>query len=209
MWKCPRCEVEIDHLEYSVDTSGREYGSADLSSDNQEDTSDIVVDHSYCDSGDSNWEGSCEYQCSECGEDVDPGDLIWINEEDDEDEEEDEEIVIPQEPEETGFKIITPEYDIIKREEPKDSSNSTIICKECKRPFCCDEDSYGGERFSECPNCGTSNTVKEYKELLLKDFFILIKKPNETKNAKRRSVPTMGKSSRKVHSKTPRHKWKK
>lgn len=208
-WKCPDCDNEIENLCYEVSTSGYEYGTADLSDTKKIATCDIVTDTNYDDSGDTEWSGDVEYKCPECDNYIDPEDLIWEDEDDDEDEEEGEKL--PPEPEETKFKIIPPLYDIIDDDNPKDSSNSTIICKECNYIFCCnggkeDWNSGGESEFSECPKCGTSNTVKEYKELMLKDFFVLMNKPNDNKKIKSRSIKSLGKSNRKIRSKTSGHK---
>ncbi len=80
MWKCPNCENEVTSLDYTVNTTGSEYGRAILSNKKQEDIDAIVEDHDYSDNGDTEWDGSPNYRCPECDSDLDPTDLIWEEE---------------------------------------------------------------------------------------------------------------------------------
>ena len=167
MWKCPECKHEIKELQYQVSTQSSEYGTASLSEKFEITNYKIIYDHNNDDQGDTEWDGSPEYTCPECENEVDPTELIWVIEDEEENKPE-----IPPEPEETLFKIICPKIQIIRKECPKDSSCSTLICKNCKHIFVCDTaNDYDNGGTFECPKCYETNTVKEYKELLLKGFF--------------------------------------
>ena len=196
-WKCPDCDNEIENLCYEVSTSGYEYGTADLSDTKKIATCDIVTDTNYDDSGDTEWSGDVEYQCPECNDDIRPSNLIWINEDEDEEEEE-----IEQE-EEEKHKIISPINRIICDEQPKDTSYNTLICKACSHIINLYTDSYnnGSDEVVQCPTCGESNTTKEFRELLLTDFFNKKLKENDNKKPKPRSIKSVGKSKFKVYSK--------
>lgn len=97
--------------------------------------------------------------------------------------------------------IIKPKYNIIDNEKPEDITSSTIICKHCKTPFVWSErnDEYDENenpfnsreesKFFECPKCGTSNTIKEYRKLLTNNFF---NKKNERKKTKNKPRRTLG-----------------
>ena len=190
-WKCPECKETIDEMYYEVSTTGYESGSCSLSKEKETERGDIIQDHDYGDSGNTEWDGDVIYKCQECDAEIDPTELIWTGDEDDEDEEEK-----PLEPPETLHKIIIPKSHIICEDEPKDSSNSSLICKECRYVFCVSggkEDWNGGnqESFHECPKCGTSNTLKEYKELLAKNFFAIKTKQNGRKKTKRRFIKSL------------------
>jgi hypothetical protein len=174
MWKCPECEHTIEYLQYHVNTTSSEYGTADLSDTNQE-REDRITEFNSDDYGDNNWDGSPEYRCPECDSDVSLNELIWINEDDDEEEDKPE----PEpEPEETLHNIILPENNIIRTDIPKQADES-IICKnkKCKHIFVIEKATRYGyglrddEETFECPKCATSNTLAEYKELLLKGYF--------------------------------------
>lgn len=206
-WKCPSCDEIIESLDYEVSTSSYEYGTASLSDEKYEDSSDIVTDHDYNDSGDTEWSGDAEYKCPECNDEISPTSLIWINDDDDEEEKEEEEKKEIEE--ETKHEIIKPSNYIICDDEPKDTSNSSVICKECNYVFCVnggksDWNEGGEELFHECPQCGTSNTLKEYKQLLLSNFFITKLKENDNKKLKPRSIKSMDKPKLKVHCKISR-----
>ena len=174
MWKCPECDEEIDNLKYDVDTNSSEYGTASLSDTKQTHRHDIIEDHESDDYGDSEWSGDANYRCPECDEDINPGDLIWVgdNEEDDE-----EKPKIKKEPEleETLHKIISPTKNIIKNDLPKTTEDS-IICKnpKCRHVFIINTGTYHGnddDEIFECPRCATSNTIGEYKQLLNNGYY--------------------------------------
>ena len=177
MWKCPECEHEIEHLQYHVNTQSSEYGTADLS-DTKQERGDIVCDYNSDDYGDSDWDGSPEYTCPECDNDVSLSDLIWVNEDDDE--EEKPKVKKEPEPEETLHKIIRPERDIIKSDLPK-STEESIICKnkKCLHVFVIEETGTYQRRYNnenddeifECPKCSTSITLEEYKKLLNSNYY--------------------------------------
>lgn len=176
MWKCPNCNHELERLDYHVNTQSSEYGTADLS-DTKQIRGDIVVDYNSDDYGDNEWDGSPEYTCPECDNDVSLSDLIWVN---DDDEEEEEKPKLPPEPEETLHKIIKPSKDIIKTDMPK-STEDSIICKnkKCLHVFVIEEsDTYQRRRNNidddelfECPKCSTSITLEEYKKLLNSGYY--------------------------------------
>ena len=174
-WKCPVCEIEIDHLDYDVPTRNSEYGSAYLNNSKKKEEDlfyERITEHDYSDSGDSEWDGSPGYRCPECEDDISPNELIWI----DTDKEEIEEKKKSEEPEETLHNIIKPQNSIIQKEISKDVSDSSIICKKCFHVFIHRiEGGYFGaedkQNFLECPNCGQTNSLEEFKELLEKGVF--------------------------------------
>lgn len=168
MWKCPHCEAKIDRLDYRVDTMGTEYGTADLTSRSNIEGSSRVTNHEYSDSGDTEWSGDVTYECSECNDELDLDDLIWVPEEETK-------IVKPkpeEEPIETTFNIIRPQNEIIKNEIAKDSRNSTLLCKECNYMFIGDNqnNSFNSD-ILDCPKCGVQNSIREFKELLEQGHF--------------------------------------
>lgn len=168
MWKCPECEEEITSLNYWVSTNSSEYGDAELSDKKETNRRDIIIDHNYNDQGDTDWNDEPEYRCPECDELVEPTELIWVGNDHEEEEKEKPE----PEPEETLHKIITPKQNFIRKDLPKDSTNSTIICKQCKNIFIFDIGTdYTYEEFCECPKCFTTNSPEEYKELLKNGYF--------------------------------------
>jgi uncharacterized protein YbaR (Trm112 family) len=172
MWKCPNCNNEIESLQYHVNTQSSEYGTAELSEKKQE-RGDIVTDYNSDDYGDSDWDGSPEYTCPECDNDVSLNELIWVDEDD---EEENNKPKPEPEPEETLHKIILPENNIIKSDLPRQAEDS-IICKNCRHIFVIEETyrpGYGREKdeeIFECPKCSTSTTLDEYKKLLTNGYF--------------------------------------
>ena len=81
-------------------------------------------------------------------------------------------------------------------DEREDSSGSTIICKNCQKPFAAvgvkDEYDWGDDDedfFFDCPICGTKNTIEEFKQLLADNFFTQKNEKQETSN---RSGRTLG-----------------
>ena len=190
-WKCPECEETIDEMYYEVSTTGYESGTSMLSKTKETTRGSIIDDYDYGDSGVTEWDGDPTYKCKECDAEIDPTELIWTGDEEDEEEEEK-----PIEPPETLHKIIIPKLHIICNDKPKDSSNSSLICKECRHVFCVNggKEDWGGRNqdgFHECPICGTSNTLKEYKELLAKNFFAIKTKQNGRKKTKRRFIKSL------------------
>jgi len=177
MWKCPECRHEIDRVQYNVSTSGSEYGTASLVENNPTNTRDRAEDFEQDDYGDTEWNDTPEYTCPECDNNINLEDLIWINEDDDEDEDDDKPKPEP-EPEETLHNIILPENNIVRTDLPRQADES-IICKnkKCKHIFVVEKATRYGyglrddEETFECPKCATSNTLTEYKELLLKGYF--------------------------------------
>jgi hypothetical protein len=174
MWKCPNCNNEVDHLQYSVNTCSNEYGTADLSDKKEIGKRNIVCDYNSDDYGDSDWNGDPEYTCPECDDEIDPEDLIWEN---DNEENEEEKPKTEPEPEETLHKIITPLKNIIKTDLPK-SIKGSIICKnkKCLHIFVVEEEKYkclgdNDEVTFECPKCSTSMTHEEYENLLDNDYY--------------------------------------
>jgi len=171
MWKCPECNNEISELNYEVETSGKDYGNAILSSNNNVNLC-IIEDHDCTDSESGDWTEDVEYTCPECNTTVSPRELIWCE---NTETEEIEIIKQPETPEESRHRIITPTNNILKDEEAKDTSSS-IICKNCRHIFVCNTDRgyYGSNNIEEiidCPKCGESNCLKEYQELLGKGYF--------------------------------------
>ncbi|MFA7301789.1 MAG: hypothetical protein WC069_05785 [Candidatus Shapirobacteria bacterium] len=212
-WKCPECNEPIEDLRYEVDTTSYEYGTAELNSrprPEQPQTRqingltlrvdyEVVVDHNYDDTGDSNWDGDVKYECPECSATVNPNNLIWINDDDEEEdefeegyEEESEETkrkkkeieIKKQILEETEHEIIRPKKHIILNQCDRISTDQSFICqnKECRHVFVAEiknEHSYG-EFFVECPKCSTVNSSETYKKLLSEGYF------NQTENDKPR-----------------------
>lgn len=185
-WKCPNCETEIDHLQYNVNIQNSEYGDACLNDSRKTEEDkyyEIITEHEYQDSGDSEWDGSPEYRCPECDDNINPENLIWIGSE------EEEKKKIPKEPEETLHGIVKPDNYIIDentgRSTTRDAINNSLICKKCFHIIVhdIDEPMYGKkeQEFVECPNCGTVNSPEEFKELLKKGKFNKIKKHDRKK----------------------------
>ena len=174
-WKCPECKEEIDNLCYDVNTQNSEYGTAYLndSQKKKEDTYyEVITDHEYSDQGDSRWDDSPEYRCPECDHMLHPESLIWFDSEIEKEEEKKK----PEEPEETLHNITKPKDYIIQDEISKDIADSSIICKKCFHVFIHGiEKGYFGtkdkENFLECPHCGQTNSLEEFKELLEKGIF--------------------------------------
>lgn len=117
--KCPHCEHEIDHLN-TVETGIVAYGSCDIDGENC-DTNDTCYDNS---------ERTTE--CPDCGEEVDPDDVIH------EDEEEDKEI---------------------KPQKPNTPIESTKII--FKAEFTASRDWHENEHYVPCPKCRYSIVVSD------------------------------------------------
>lgn len=174
-WKCPSCETEIDHLCYNVQTTSSEYGSAYLNDHpkkKEDPYYEKITEHDYQDGGDTEWDGSPEYECPECNHRTDPENLIWFDSETEKEEAKKK----SEEPEETLHNIVKPKNSIIQNEISKDITDSSIICKKCSHVFIYDiEKEYfrtkEKENFLECPNCGQVNSLEEFKELLEKGTF--------------------------------------
>ena len=168
MWKCPKCKSTIDRLDYDVPTTNSEYGTAFLSKEKPTDLEDsyqVVTDYDYNDTGDSNWDGDVNYRCSECEDNVEWEDLIWVEEEEEENK--------PEEPEETKHKIITPQNNIIVNNNSNQNATiSSIVCKNCQYLYVAEggdsnwSNSFSSNTTSECPKCGESNSTKEFRESL-------------------------------------------
>ena len=176
-WKCRHCNEEITEIRYSVLTSGTEYGNATLSDEKETDTSDIVIEHNYSDSGDTNWEDNCEYECMECDHNIDPEeDLIWIGDEDDEENEEEN---LEENP---NAKIIFSlnhkqskciENNQWKNETMDEMINNSTICPKCKYLFPLDIDTNTEKLIKDdeliiCPKCNKEFTNKESKKIITK-----------------------------------------
>jgi len=193
-WKCPKCEAEIDQLSYSVATNGTEYGTAQLDDENKEGR-DRICDHDFDESGDSDWDGNPEYTCRECDTEINIDDLIWFDSEEEIEKEEKEK----KEDEEVLHSIIKPEKEIISKDNIKDASQSSIICKNCRHMFVASE-SYQ-EEFYDCPKCGITNSTEEFKKLLKEGYYSQKKKDDTNKQKiKHGSIKSMVKSRRKIHS---------
>ena len=192
-WKCPECEEYLEYIKYSVDTSGREYGIADLNnspSANVIDTVtrsnyDLIEDYSCDDNDGGSWEGSPDFECPHCNHTLDINDIVWEIEETP--------VVTKMKAqlqegilEETIHNIIGPTTKIIDNSF-NSKRESSIICKECKHLYVYNTgnryDSSSGE--SSCPKCGTENTVAEFQLLAEEGFFDkkpIITKKNDKKN---------------------------
>jgi hypothetical protein len=206
-WKCPECQRIIDHLDYNVSTRDTEYGHASLveerpeireESDELRD-SQIIEEHEYNDSGGSEWDGDCDYECPECEAEINPTELLWSDEI---------EIPIlpiastttaqlrqtyyinpnihrtppPPEFEEEDHQIVFNETRIQITDNPKSIEESSILCKKCFHlfVFSCDNNyrSYN-DYFCECPKCRTGNSVNEFRQLL-KDGYYQKNAPKKT-----------------------------
>jgi len=172
-WKCPECEAEITYLKYSVTTTGTEYGSADLDDENQS-HGDRIIEHSCDDSDGGEWDGSPDYSCPECDTGLSEDDVVWEDEEE-EDEEECSSGPKKEVDEETLHNIITPSKPIISKDNPKDASTTSIICKKCFHLFVRGKDDIYGEEFCECPKCGESNSTTEFQKLLKEGYYSIKK----------------------------------
>lgn len=177
-WKCPDCEAEIETLKYNVATTGVEYGEAGLSSIKQ-DPEDIIDDHDFQDSGDSNWDGSPDYECPECGIGIDLVDLIWITDESDEEETSS----TKENDEETEHEIIHPKVSIQSVDWPKNASDTSIICKNCFYMFVTgsQNNSNDNEIFCQCPKCNETNSSTEFIKLLNEGYYSKKKHVNTNK----------------------------
>jgi len=162
MWKCPVCKEKVENLSYNVDTTGSESGYADL--DDIFSETDRILDHNSEDYGESEWNGDVTYSCPECGGDIDPDNLKWVEEE-----EEKEKI---EEEEEESHTIIKPEKNIISGSRACSSDKLALICKKCYH-ICIysTEESYDSDISCGCQKCGTENSVKEYKQLLKDGYY--------------------------------------
>jgi len=167
-WKCPHCNLEINYLDFEIPIAGTETGTVNFSiiTTKDENENDILDDYKYSETN-TDSDGDYTYFCPECNNEIRTNQLIWV-------EQEQEKQIIKKEEilEETQYNIITPKKNIIIP--PKEDNNQyIIICKNCKHPFA--YQSITGwtseEEIFDCPKCGTSNTIKEYKELLEKNFF--------------------------------------
>ena len=205
MWKCPHCEIELEHgLNYSVSTRGSEYGTAYLRKNKPEHqvTHNTITDWDIDDSGDTEWDGDPTFTCPECSEKIEIQELIWINKIE-------EKPTPPQEEfEEMDHIIIKPQNEITKESDTIELTDSIIICKKCFHNYI----SYRNERhydnyediFCECPKCGEVNSTEEFKRLLKKEFFNNTKY-DPTKKIKHRPLKFMVKSKPKIYFKIQRH----
>lgn len=171
-WKCPHCEDEIDYMQYTVPVSGEEYGTASLS-DNERESGDRIRDHDY-DNCDTSSDGSYVYNCPECSEEIDEGDLIWIAEDGDETPKKVIKVEKKEINEEETHEIIRPKQQIIcNNNQTTNPTDSSIVCKECFHVMVTTTDRYNNyeTNFIECPKCSTVNSPEEFKELLKNGYF--------------------------------------
>ena len=223
-WKCPECKEEIGSLYYDVNTSGSEYGNAQLNDSPRPATPvepiprhlnyhhhyEIITDHDFSDNGDTNWEGDPSYRCPECDADINPNSLIWFDEDEEEEEEKIKEAIL----EETTHKIISPEEEIIMKDRPINTDSSMICCnKKCFHVFVAEMkgDTHYEEFFIECPKCGEINSSTTYKQLLEAGYFNEIKHDKTRKSPRNRPFKVLDSASynHKVHSKVQRSKRRK
>lgn len=127
-WKCPHCEEEINHLDYSDDATV--YGQCDLTADSRG-----VVDVTDYEENGCEAMGEPRFTCPECNEDLNLSDIIYS---DDDEEEETEEIVTDAA--ETGRANI---------------ANSLIVCEQQRRTTlsACTVCSWQGLETNRCPEC--------------------------------------------------------
>ncbi len=76
MFKCPGCNETINYLDYDIPISGNEWGSCSLRKDQSGQI--ITEDFEYSDSS-YDLDGSYEYKCPECSNDLNLNDLIEID----------------------------------------------------------------------------------------------------------------------------------
>mgnify|MGYP001559273884 CR=1 FL=1 len=175
MWKCPRCENEIDNLDYSVQT--REWGCVNLSEPEDENSQ---CDTENYESNDSEWTGDTSFSCPECSNDIELDELIpVINEEE---KKEDNKL------EEEKFNIIAPTRNLqVKRENISNHTESIMICKHCLHAFVYSNEKYGDneDEFFDCPQCGLQNNKKEYQERIQSRYYEKIKIKRIKKHAKK------------------------
>lgn len=174
-WKCPHCEEEIEELYYSVNTVGTEYGTAYLNNKPKPTITENerpayyqeIADYERDDDNTSEWDGSPEYRCRECDEDIELDELIpIITKEDTKTEEK------LEEPEETLHNIIKPKNLISTNQVSRDASQYSLTCKKCLYLFIHGIEPYSHnetEDLVECPLCGQLNSLKAFKETLNKD----------------------------------------
>ena len=214
---CNHCGCEISEINYNVNTTGSEYGYANLMSDEQVKAymsrnngalpvGEDIVDETNYDDCSNDWDGSPTYECRECDEPIVLSELIYKTPE-----EKEEEITVDElmneDFEELNHKIITPKERIITNSERESTSNS-MVCKnkKCFHVFVTETNrNYGSstpEGFYECPRCGVVNECNEYRTLLAKGYFNLIRnenKPNK-KSSKHRLIKSMVRRRNKLHT---------
>lgn len=194
-WKCPECHATISELNYEVSTSSSELGTATIDPDHITTgyISDIIIEHDYDETGNTDWNGDPTYTCTECDNRIRPTELIWFDECDDDDliDEDNENCSKPKEntEEESTHDIIKPKEDIFSTDHAKDASKTNIICKNCFHLFVTskseenswDEDEPG---FYECPKCNELNSKKEFCTLLKDGYFSVdtVKRPKPKTN---------------------------
>ena len=129
--RCPECQRLIDHLCYAVDL--REYGSCNF------DGGDFNFN-------DSNYNGSPDYSCPECGDMIDLDDLIDPDEEEDGEEEEEVEGTPPT-LEEGG--VCSSKEGFLKGRYSGFDKIKILSCKKCKMQ------ALQQSGFDSCPMCGS------------------------------------------------------
>jgi DNA-directed RNA polymerase subunit RPC12/RpoP len=144
-YKCPKCDEIIEKLNYSCDTTGREYGDAMIDDDGE--LCDYESNDSDC--------GDCdnyEYQCPECNNEISPDDLIEV----DEDEEKEDKSGINEDGKKIEPKLQDISQKLISTRENSYwssdlSENDYVVCKECGEKNILDEN----EESCACSNCDT------------------------------------------------------
>ena len=200
MWKCPKCENEIDDLDFSVQT--REWGNVSLLDPENENSECDENGVSNYETSDSEWTGDVCFSCPECSEEIELGELIPVMNDNNEEEKQEEKKL-----EEEKFNIIAPQKNLqTNRNNNTDQIESIMICKHCLHVFVYSDEKYGNgdeDMFFDCPSCGLQNSKKEYKELIATRHYEKIKIKRIKKYAKKtksRRLQPMDRAGRSVCS---------
>lgn len=70
IFKCPNCEHLDQHVDYNVNSTSNEYGTASPVINENGLMQINNLDYEYSDQGDSDWDGSPVMQCNECNEEM-------------------------------------------------------------------------------------------------------------------------------------------
>lgn len=166
MWKCPHCETKLDQLKYSVGTVSTEYGDATLTDtrpESQTNRTDMVDDHNHCDDGDTDWDGSPNYECPECDREVGLNELVWFD-----DEEESETSTTATIEENPNTDTVKSDWKRVFMESSNNFGgqnanedkimNNCLICPRCAYFFA---RSHGNDETAVCPECNKAFDIKQ------------------------------------------------
>jgi hypothetical protein len=195
MWICPNCEEEITCLKYEVNTSSYEYGDADLSDHDITDGSDRnkIIDFNCNGCGDNSWDGTPQYTCPLCNDNISLNQIQWVPNDDEtltEKKQEEKKKEKPEEPEETLHNIIKGIDLGGEKGFRHNQTDSIMICKKCIKPFPFETTkNNGNDEYFECPHCGVTNSYKEYRNFLREGKFGRKVKEIRLKEFKPKQIP--------------------